>query len=162
MYKLLLLVLMVTVWMILQLQQVNEEVAMKMLFMGKRAVNRAAHAAALQLDREALSEGILRIDEVAAKAAALSYLAANLRLDANGRPLEASPLREPVEVLIFEIINDDHSFPYVYRSDEYNYEATLRSPGVILIVRMEHPGLSSNAESIGWNIKGVAEHVSVN
>ncbi|WP_042170494.1 hypothetical protein [Paenibacillus gorillae] len=160
MYKLLLLTLMVTVWMTLHLQQTDEEAAMKLLYQGKRAVNRAAHAAALQLDRQALSEGIIRIDEAAARAAASSYLAANLQLSAHDwKPLPNSPLRDPIKILVFQIIDEGVSFPYVYRNDDYDYEATLRSPGVILIIRMEHPRIFTATPPIGWEIKGVAEQV---
>lgn len=157
MYKLVAITAMMTLWLLAHLMQVEEEVAMKTLSQGKRAVNRAVHAAAQQLDRQALGQGILRLDEAAAPAAALHYLQANLQLDANGAPLPESPMRAPVELLAFEIINDETVFPYFYRNETYDYEAVLHRPGVVMIIRLSHPAAFAVMEPVEWNIKGVAE-----
>lgn len=157
MYKLMLIVLMMTVWVSIHFLQTDEEMAMKLLYQGKHALNRAAHAASQQLDSEALAEGILRIDPDAAETAAASYLQANLQLDADGNPLPNSPVRERVNVLVFEVINNDHTFPYTYRNDQYNYEATLQKPGVVLIIHVVYPRAFTMLEPIEWDIKGVSE-----
>ena len=57
MYKLVLVMLMMVIWMFMHALQTDEEMAITALFQGKHAVNRAAHAAAQQVDRAALSEG---------------------------------------------------------------------------------------------------------
>lgn len=159
MYKLLLIVLMTGFWITAQALQTDEEMAMLLLDQSKRAVNRAAHAGAQQLDSEALSEGRLRIDPSAAYDYSMAYLRENLQLDETGTPLPNSPLKEPVQILAFEIINDDQQFPYIYRNDTYQYEAVLRRPGVVMIVKVNYPRALSALEPIEWEIKGVSELV---
>jgi hypothetical protein len=160
MYKLLLIVVMMTVWISIHLLQVEEELAMETLFLGKHAVNRAAHAAAQQLDPAALSEGMLRLAPDEAAAAASLYLRENLKLDAGGIPLPESFLKQPVEVVVFEIVNAGQTFPYTYRNDAYNYEVTLKRPGVIMIVHIAYPRAFRVLDAIEWNIKGAAELVA--
>ncbi|MHA6480507.1 hypothetical protein ACX1C1_01000 [Paenibacillus sp. strain BS8-2] len=159
MYKLVLIVMMMTIWMAVHLMGIEEELAMKTLSQGKKAVNRAAHAAAQQLDKQALGDGKLRIDQTAAEAAATMYLGSNLLLDAAGNPLAGSLLREPVEVLVFEIINDDEQFPFIYRNEEHDFEAVLRRPGVVLIIKVVYPRAFRVLEPIEWEIRGAAELV---
>jgi hypothetical protein len=160
MYKLLLIVVMMTVWVSIHLLQVEEELAMKTLFQGKHAINRAAHAAAQQLDLEALGEGLLRLAPEEAAGAASLYLRENLRLDALGVPLPSSFLKHQVKVVVFEVVNAELAFPYTYRNAEYDYEVTLRKPGVIMIVHMVYPRAFQVMEPIEWYIKGAAELVS--
>ncbi|MFD1954317.1 hypothetical protein ACFSL6_09035 [Paenibacillus thailandensis] len=159
MYKLMLIVLMAGLWMTAQALQIDEEMAMQLLDQSKRAVNRAAHAGAQQLDREALAEGRLRIDPAAASDYAMAYLRGNLQLDEAGAPLPNSPLKEPVRVLALDVINDDHSFPYVYRNETYDFEAVLDKPGVVFIVRVAYPRIFAALDPIEWDIKGVSELV---
>lgn len=160
MYKLLLIIVMMSVWIAIHLLQVEEELAMKTLFQGKHAINRAAHAAAQQLDPLALSDGVLWIAPDAAELAALQYLSVNLRLDEYGVPLPDSFLKHPVEVLVFEIINENKRFPYTYRNDRYQYEVTLQRPGVIIIAHLVYPRAFSVMKPIEWNIKGAAELIT--
>lgn len=160
MYKLLLIVVMMTVWVSIHLLQVEEELAMQTLFQGKHAVNRAAHAAAQQLDQAALGEGLLRIAPDEAAAAAALYLQENLKLDTNGAPLPESFLKQPVELAVFEIVNADQAFPYTYRNDVYDYEVTLQQPGVVMIVHIAYPRAFQILEPIEWEIKGAAELVA--
>lgn len=160
MYKLVLIMLMMVVWTYIHALQVDEEMAMGALFQGKHAVNRAAHAAAQQIDTRALADGRIHIDERAAYIAAGNYLQANLQLDSSGEPLPNAFLREKVEVLVFEVINDDKTFPYRYRNAAYNYEVTLERPGVVMIVNVVYPRAFSVIEPIVWQIKGAAELVA--
>lgn len=160
MYKLLLIVVMMTVWISIHLLQVEEELAMQTLFQGKHAVNRAAHAAAQQLDQAALGEGLLRISPDDAADAAAIYLQGNLRLDPNGVPLPGSFLKQPVELAVFEIVNAEQTFPYTYRNDTYKYEVTLQRPGVVIIVHIVYPRAFQVMEPIEWYIKGAAELVA--
>lgn len=159
MYKLFIITAMMTLWISVHLLQVEEEMAMKTLFLGKHALNRAAHAAAQQLDVLALADGVMRIDPEAAELAAAHYLQANLLLDAAGKPLPNSFLRHPVEVLVFDIVNVEQTFPFYYRNDVYHYEVVLRRPGVVLIAKVVYPRAFQVIDSIEWNIKGAAELV---
>ncbi|MBH5320156.1 hypothetical protein I6N90_20330 [Paenibacillus sp. GSMTC-2017] len=159
MYKLVFVIAMMVVWLTVHLLQVEEEMAMKTLFQGKRAINRAAHAAAQQIDKVSLAEGIMRIDSTLASDEASRYLQANLLLDESGKPLEHSFLEHPVEVVVFEIINSDRSFPFYYRNDTYDFEVTLQRPGVILIAKIVYPRAFSIMGPIEWHIKGASELV---
>ncbi|MBW7476417.1 hypothetical protein K0T92_16920 [Paenibacillus oenotherae] len=160
MYKLVLIMLMMVVWMYIHALQIDEEMAMGALFQGKHAVNRAVHAAAQQVDVRALADGRLHIDERAASAAAARYLQNNLQLDAAGNPLPGAFLRNRVEVLVFKVINEDEIFPYHYSNPAYNYEVTLMRPGVIMIINMVYPRVFSVIAPIEWQIKGAAELVA--
>ncbi|MBD2870914.1 hypothetical protein [Paenibacillus arenilitoris] len=157
MHKLLLIVIMMSVWISSHLLQVEEELAMRTLFLGKHALNRAAHAAAQQLDSEALGEGELRIAPDRAEAEAIRYLRANLLLDSAGEPLPQSFLKHPVQIVVFEIINDDRDFPYTYRNEAFQYEATLERPGIVLIAHVVYPRAFGLLDPIEWHIKGAAE-----
>ncbi|SDX44661.1 hypothetical protein [Paenibacillus sp. CF384] len=161
MYKLVLVMLMMVVWMLLHALQTDEELAITALFQSKHAVNRAAHAAAQQVDAAALAEGRLHIDEIAASSAAGLYLQRNLQLDESGQPLPGSYLKEQVEVVEFQVINGDSAaFPYTYRNDTYDYKVTLHRPGVILIAKIVYPRVFTVIEPIEWMIKGAAELTS--
>ncbi|PWV95591.1 hypothetical protein DFQ01_12662 [Paenibacillus cellulosilyticus] len=149
--------LMLVVWVTAHAQQMDEEMAMKALFQGKHAVNRAAHAAAQQMDEEQLARGTIWIDSTRASAAAKEYLMSNLSLDSNLKPLAGSYLQEPIEIVVFKVINADETFPYIYRNSTYNYEVTLEHPGVILIIHLDYPRAFSALEPIDWYVKGAAE-----
>ncbi|MEK3882485.1 hypothetical protein [Paenibacillus sp. PL2-23] len=159
MYKLVLIAAMMTVWLFAHTLQIEEEMAMKALFQGKRAVNRAAHAAAQQLDKAALADGVVRIDAASASDAAALYLRSNLQLDEDGHPNGQSFLRDRVDILVFDVINSDQSFPFYYRNEAYDYEVVLKRPGVVMIISLSNPGRFSVMEPIRWEIKGTAELV---
>ena len=72
------------------------------------------HAAAQQSDQVKLASGIHSIDETKARAVAMQYLQANLRLNAVNDPLPNTFLRSRVVVDLFKIINDKEVFPYTY------------------------------------------------
>lgn len=57
MYKLLIIPLMLIVWLSLYAGAIDQELAMKSYYKGKQAVNRGAHAAALQLIHLLLQKG---------------------------------------------------------------------------------------------------------
>ncbi|WP_391570581.1 hypothetical protein [Cohnella sp.] len=159
MAKLLFSVLMIVLWWMLHALQIDEEAAMRTVHEAKRAIDRAAHAAAQQLDREKLELGIVSIDpDVAAQTANL-YLSRNLSLDASLEPRAGSFLRDPVEIRAFEIINEGVSYPYTYRNPQYDYEVTLKRPGVVLIAHVKYPRLFGVLAPVEWNLKGAAELV---
>ncbi|MFC4777132.1 hypothetical protein ACFO9Q_10075 [Paenibacillus sp. GCM10023252] len=138
-------------------QQVDSEMAMQLLFQGKHAVNRAAHAAAQQLDESALTRGQITIHPQQAREVAAKYLQSNLALDSTGQPLPGSFVRDRVEVLVFEVISEGVIFPYTYKNDQYDYEVTLDKPGVILIIKLAYPRQWTALARMEWEIKGAAE-----
>ena len=130
---------------------------MNTLFRVKHGVNRAAHAAAQQLDDSKLAQGILSIDSVKAQSQANLYLQQNLRLSSDLTPLPDGFLRAPIDVLVLEVINENRIFPYHYVNAEYGYEVTLNRPGVIMIIRVEYPRIYRVMGPITWVVKGAAE-----
>lgn len=157
MYKFLLLVLLIVFQMRLLALQLDEERAMLLLFELKHAVNRASHAAAQQLDPAMLAEGIRRIDEKRAEDVFLAYLQTNLRLNEDNRPLPGSMLKQPVEIAVFDVINGEVPFPYLYRDETFRLEVLLNGPGVVAIVRAEYPRIYNLASPVIWTVKGTAE-----
>ncbi|MBW5449399.1 hypothetical protein GE107_25565 [Cohnella sp. CFH 77786] len=152
-------ILMAVVWWMLHALQMDEELAMGTVHEAKRAVDRAAHAAAQQVDREKLEIGDLTLDPGRAQSAVLAYLRENLRLDGNLMPVPGSFLREEVRIEHFAVIGSEAGFPYTYRNDAFEYEVTLQRPGVVLIVHVSCPRLFGVMSPVEWDLKGSAEMV---
>ncbi|UKS26861.1 hypothetical protein LOZ80_36280 [Paenibacillus sp. HWE-109] len=159
MYKLLLIVLMSVVYMSLFALQTDEELAMHTLFQGKHALNDAVHAAAQQSNQMKLASGIHSIDEIKARAVALQYLQANLRLDETNDPLPTAFLQSKVVVELFKVVNDNEAFPYTFVDAVNGYSVTLDRPGVIMFIRLEFPRTYTVLQPITWTIKSSAEMV---
>jgi hypothetical protein len=159
MHKLLLFSLLAVFFMLMSALQTDEELAARTLFLGKRGLNAAVHAAAQQSDAAKLAQGVRAIDPDKAQTEAARYLQANLRLDANNVPLPDTFLRTRVEVKLFKVINENNVFPYTYRDDEYGYSVTLSRPGVIMFIQLNYPRLYSVISPISWTIKSAAEMV---
>ncbi|MNI25800.1 hypothetical protein D3C73_794760 [compost metagenome] len=159
MYKLLILALMSTLFMAIYGLQTDQEIAMHTLFVGKHGLNTAVHAASQQSDQAKLALGVHSIDAAKAQAAALQYLQTNLRLDTNNEPLPGTFFRSRVEVLVLEVLNEQHSFPYTYINAAYNYAVTLKRPGVVMIIRLEFPRTYSVLQPVVWTIKATSEIV---
>jgi hypothetical protein len=159
MAKLIFSVLMIVVWWMLHALQVDEELAMGTVHEAKRAVDRAAHAAAQQLDRDKLELGILSIEAELAEQATITYLQENLSLDSELNPVPGSFLRDQVIVRVFEVVNEEKAYPYTYHNALYNYEVTLDRPGIILIVHVIYPRLFGVLAPVEWDLKGSAELV---
>jgi hypothetical protein len=155
--KLVIYVLLMVFGMLLMAVQIDEELAMNTVFQVKHGVNRAVHAAAQQMDQDKLAQGIAAIDEERAEAVAYQYLQANLDLDEDQTPLPGSFLRTPVEILVFEVINNEEIFPYHYVNAQFGYEVTLDKPGAVLIIGVEYPRIYAIIQPIHWVIKGTAE-----
>jgi hypothetical protein len=159
MAKLVFSVLMIVIWWMLHALQMDEELAMGTVHEGKRAVDRAAHAAAQQLDREKLELGMLSIKPELAEQAALVYLRENLSLDAGLNPEPDSLLQDPLEIRVFKVFNEEVAYPFTYRNSLYDFEITLDRPSVILIVHMKYPRLFGVLAPVEWDLKGSAELV---
>ncbi len=159
MYKLVLYVMLIVFDMTLLALQADEEMALNGLFEAKHGLNRAVHAAAQEQDERALADGIVSIDPERARAAAEQYLRWNLRLDRNNQPLPGTFLRSGVDVLVFEVVNSDRGFPFIYTNEDYDYAVTLYRPGVIMIIRVNYPRMFHALGPISWEIKGASELV---
>ncbi len=157
MYKLLLYLLLIVFFMTMFALQIDEEVSMNTLFRVKHGLNRATHAAAQQIDVHKLAQGITSIEIQSAEDKAYDFLQANLQLDVNNVPQQGSFLDTPVDVVVFEVINENHVFPYNYVNNECNYEVTLQRPGVVMIIRVEYPRIYQVLGPITWFIKGTSE-----
>lgn len=159
MYKILLYVLLIGFFMALFGLQTDEELAMHTLFEAKHGLNRAAHAAALQVDEDKLAQGTLSINPDAAWTAALRYMQENLHLNGANEPLPGTFLKQPVEVAVFEVINENNSFPYVYENPGFGYTVTLNRPGVVIIAKVHFPRTYGVLGPITWEIKSSSELV---
>jgi hypothetical protein len=159
MAKLVFSVLMIVIWWMLHALQMDEELAMGTVHEGKRAVDRAAHAAAQQLDRDKLEMGVLSIKPELAEQSAIAYLQENLTLDTSLNPKPGSFLRDPLEIRVFKVVNDEVAYPFTYRNSLYDYEITLDRPSVIMIVHIKYPRLFGVLAPVEWDLKGSAELV---
>lgn len=157
--KLLYFLLLALFAMLLQAFQTDAELAMHTVFEAKHGLNRSTHAAAQQLNQAKLSEGVISIDTAAARATAFAYLQANLRLDTANAPLPGTFLQAAVELPVFEVINDDRTFPYEYYNSQYNYSVTLHKPGVVMIARLVFPRTYQVLGPVEWEIKSASEVV---
>lgn len=159
-HKILWFLLFVTVFLLLQAHQLDQELAVRTLFRAKSALNHAVHAAAQQVDATKLAKGSRVIDPDRARDIAMLYLRENLLLDENNRPRPGTFLHAQVEILEFEVINEeDVSFPYIYHNPHYDYKVTLQRPGVIAIVRVDYPRIYSLLAPIFWEVKATSQLV---
>ncbi|MFD2672524.1 hypothetical protein [Marinicrinis sediminis] len=159
MYKIILYVTLCVVCVLMGALQVDEEMAVRVLFESKHAVNRAAHAAAQQVNEDKLLAGVLSIDEQKADEVLKQYLFQNLRVGTDGEPLQTSYLDQKVEILLFEVVNESYSFPYTYQAPQYNFEVTLSKPGVVVVAEVSYPRTFQVLDPITWQIKGSSEMV---
>lgn len=159
MYKLLIVPLLLVVWLSLYAGGIDQELAMKSYYKGKQAVNRGAHAAALQLDTVALAEGIFQLDPPKARAAAEQMIYRNLSLDESGNPTANSFIRTPVHIVYFEVLDASLSYPYHYRLDSYNFQTTFYRPAVVIVMKLSYPRIFSSNNPVEWNIVGSAQLV---
>ena len=159
MYKVLWFISVIVVSVFLHAVQIEQEAALRALLQAKNTVNRAVHAAAQQVDQAALAEGKRVINPVRAKEEMLQYIQYHLNLDELLEPLPNSLYQSKAIVDVFDVIQEDQSFPYIYTDEEKGIDITLQKPGVILILRLEYPRAFSWIEPFGWDLKAAAEIV---
>lgn len=157
MYKLLLVICMLPIVLQLHSLQADEELAVRMFFQVKQALNRAVHAGAQQVDPEALSEGRYRLDPERAELVMLAYLRENLNLDESLRPMSGSLLRSPVEIVEFEIVEPPANGAPAYRSTSRGDIVRFDRPGVLLTVRVEYPQAYRLLNPIAWEITSAGQ-----
>lgn len=158
MYKLVLFFAWSAFVVIMQAVQFDQQLAVQTLFHTKHALDRAVHAAAQQIDLETYASGNKVIDPDAARHMAHYYLQNNLQLDDALIPYPGSFLKEQVEVLEINVINEA-AFPQTYVSQDYNYQVTVDAPAVMMIIRVVYPRTFNLFNPIVWEIKGTAEMV---
>lgn len=159
MYKLIIIPLMIVVWLIVYGNQLHQELSLKAYYIGKQAVNHAAHAGALQIDKEKLGEGIFAIEPNEARRVALQYLFSNLSLNRNGNPLSQYSLLKEIEIVHFEVLDERLSYPYQYELQQYQYRNVIYRPAVIIVVNMKVRHMFSGHNPVEWNIIGSAQIV---
>jgi len=159
MYKLLMIPLMLVIWLAMYGSGMEQELAMKFYYKAKQAVNRGAHAAALQIDQVSLADGVFQLDVDRAKTEAKSYIYRNLNLDQSGNPTEASFVNERVEIVHFEVLDAELIYPYHYELEQYSFSTVFHSPAVIIVLNISYPGIFSNGNPVEWNIVGSAQLV---
>lgn len=133
---------------------------MKAYYQGKQAVNRAAHAGALQVDKEKLAEGIFAINAHLAKEQAIQYLQRNLGFDITGAPSQDRTLVEELHIVHFEVLDETNQYPLQYELPEYSYRTTLYRPAVVIVVNMKAKRIFSSHNPVEWNIIGSSQLVS--
>ena len=150
---------MLVIWLMMYSEQLDHELSMKAYYKGKQAVNHAAHAGALQLDEQQLSEGIFAIDPNVAYNKPTQYLYANLRLDESGNPTSHSFLTERVELLHFDVLDASLTYPYQYVLSEFGYSTIFDRPAVVIVIRMKYSRIFSSNNPVEWNIIGSSQLV---
>lgn len=132
---------------------------MKSYYKVKQAVNRGAHAAALQIDSKALADGVFQIDPIAAKQQAMEIIFQNLLLDEHGTPTEQSFIVEPVRIIHFEVLDATLNYPYHYELESYNFSTVFYRPAVVIVLHFSYPRIFSINNPVEWNIVGSAQLV---
>lgn len=155
--KLLWILLFAPIFILMHAYQADQELAVHAFFRAKYGLNYAVHAAAQQVDEEKLAHGVLSIDEEKALKTAMRCLRSNLQLDDANMPLQDAFFKSRIDVLEFEVIGEEANFPYHYVHPVYDYEVTLRKPGVIMIIQVEYPRIFGVLEPISWQVKSSAE-----
>jgi hypothetical protein len=124
----------------------------------KNSLNRAAHDAALQIDPVYKVDGQIVFLRDKALQVFTDTLTRNLDLKPNLSPKANTVLRDPVEI-IFEDYVDDLSgvtFPYNYVNTQYGIYKTIDGPAVIYEIRTKAPKLSTYSYA-GYIYKNVIQ-----
>jgi len=148
MYKFIIYPILIVLLLFTSLDQLSNHAALIHYYSYKYAVNRATHAAAMQLDKEALADGHIVIDEYEAQLAARQLLNLNLEKDS-------------YTITFFEVVHvESENVPYHYVNKQWNIELYLYKPAVILVISTELPHMIKSKPSFLWNIFGTSEVVS--
>lgn len=132
---------------------------MKSYYKAKQAVNRGAHAAALQLDTAALADGFMQIDPVAARAYAQQYIDRNLMRNEQGRLADRSRLQGQAAIVYFEVLDSSLTYPYRYELSSYGFSTVFDRPAVVIVLHFTYQHVFSINNPVEWNIVGSAQLV---
>ncbi|MFD2328826.1 hypothetical protein ACFSR7_06135 [Cohnella sp. GCM10020058] len=145
MRKTLMILLMSFVLLLVEMLNANRHINLSLVNAMTTGLFRAAHDASLQVDPSQQNDGFIVFDREKAHAVFVDTFARNLRLKANLEPQNGSWLKDPVEILHEEYIDDSSgvSFPYNYRNDQFKIYRTLNGPAAIFEVRIKSPRSSA-------------------
>lgn len=149
MYNLLWMLLILTSGMVNMIIQVNTETALTQLFHYKHALNRAVHAASMQLDLSSLASGRNIIHSDRAQAAFDEVLVANLS------PAGSSVVIQKLE---FVVVNGP-TFPSSFISRDGSFRINVNRPAVIVVLHLVRPSLTALQEEQQWHVQAVSELV---
>lgn len=117
----------------------------------KFALNRGAHDAALQVNKERLAEGDIVFDRGKARKAFEAGLEYNLQLDSGGAP-RAGTLLQSEPVVVYEDYVDDSipgiAFPFSYIREDESIRKVMKGPAVVYRVKVKLPRTN------GWSYDG--------
>jgi hypothetical protein len=111
----------------------------------KFSLNRAAHDAALQVDKEALSEGQVVFSRGEALDVFKATLRDNLQLQIDLSPIPGSLFQSELEVIFEDYVDDDSgvAFPLTYTNAANQIVQVLKGPAVVYRVRVKLPRSNS-------------------
>lgn len=122
----------------------------------KLILDRAVHAASLDLDGGKLKDGVVELDRVRAPITFSRYLQSGLSLDDGYNPLSASFLSSPMEIERLEFVASG-PFPRVYEytgtllSPSGPFSQTIREvlegPSVFAVLRLTHRGIGTSPDT---------------
>lgn len=124
----------------------------------KLHLNRAVHAASLEINMDQLRAGKLELNPGRARAVFFDYAQTQMRLDDQMMPTSDSYLSDPVEVVVFEVVNEG-PFPQWFRKEvvisagtdkeqRYLIEEYLRGPSLVTAVQTRHRGFGVIGDEI--------------
>lgn len=108
----------------------------------KFALNRGAHDAALQVNKDRLAEGEIVFERGMARAVFERGLEYNLQLDSNGAPHAGTLLQKEPDIIFEDYVDDSIpgvSFPFSYVRENENIYKVLKGPAVIYRVKVKLP-----------------------
>jgi len=149
-------VILIPLLMLLYAYTTDSEISLQGYFRVKSGLNRAVHAAALQVNNDELSSGKRVIDPSLAQSEFLSYLQENLSLDDTLNPLPNTFLKDQVVIIDFKVENTG-PFPYHFVDTTNEVDIWLSRPGVIAIIEVKYPRIFSVLGPIAWKVNASHE-----
>lgn len=148
MYKFIIYPLLIVILLYANLDQLHNHASLLQYYKYKYAINRATHAATLQIDRLALAEGLVLIDEEQANIVAHDILSKNL-------------VGQDYRVVMFEVVQvDSNAAPYHYINRQWDIESYFYEPAVIMVVETTYQHLIPNTNNYNWKIFGTSEVIT--
>lgn len=149
MYKFIIYPLLILVILFANLDQLSNHASLLHYYKYKYAINRATHAAAMQMDSRALAEGYIVINEEEALAVALEILNKNVA-------------EHSYSLKYFEVVqlSSFSTIPYYYSNKQWDIELILYRPAVVMVIETEYAHIISSKQPYSWTIFGTSEVVT--
>lgn len=114
----------------------------------KYAINRATHAAAMQLDDYALAEGRVIIDQNKAYDVAIKLLNMNIE-------------QPNYSIRLFDVIQlGPNESPFHYKNANWGIDVIVYNPAVVMVVETSYNHFISSKSPYKWEIYGTSEVVT--